>query len=340
MKRNSFMGLVGLSLVWLPAVHGMETPQEVQKEDKALPIVLVHGLKNDSSSLAKTKAILEKLAPGTKVYTPDIGFFGFAACEAQVQELTNYINSIPELENGFNLIGYSMGGIIARGALEEGKIPRVYSFVTFASPHRGVCGFPGSWDDDFDAKAHEYFKIKPLEELEKLAHKVLYPIGENVPVPVASVVDLWNEPKNHDNYLKNNGFLPLFNNEKKHKNFDAFKHNLTTVAAFACLAGTKDTTVEPWQSTRWDYCNGDRTKIVPLEESPIYDNLGLSEFGNKFSRVTIEDATHGGIHENEASIRNYVLPLLARESQRDIDGGKSDYEETNVALWRRLICCK
>lgn len=342
MKRNSFMGLVGLSLIWLPAAHGMGTPQEVQKEDKALPIVLVHGLKNDSSSLAKTKAILEKLCPGTNIYTPDIGFYGFAPCEEQVQELSNYINNQPELANGFNLIGYSLGGLIARATLEDGHIPRVYSLATFASPHRGVCGFPGSWDDDFDVKAKQYVGLEPIEEIEKLANKVLYKIGEYSPIPVSSVVDIWNEPSNQKAYLKYNRFLPFFNNEKSHKNSGVFKRNLTTVAAFVCLAGTKDTTVEPWQSTRWDYCNSDRTKIVPLEQSCIYKNLGLSDLGNKFHRITVEDATHGSIHENEASIRNYVLPLLTRESQRETDGGKDFYEEANTSnpWWRCLVCYK
>lgn len=354
MKRNTTLGLVGLSLIWVPAVYCMGTPQDVQiekQEDKVLPIVLVHGLKNDSSNMQTTKTILEKLCPGTKVYTPDIGFYGFAPCEAQIQELTNYINSEKELENGFNLIGYSLGGVISRGVVEEGKVPRVYSLVTFASPHRGVCGFPGSWDDDLDKKAKDYFNVEPITAIEKLAYKPLVAVEQlvsklHIPLvdqlPICSVVDLWNEPTEHSTYLKHNKFLPYFNNEKSHSNFDAFKHNLTTVAAFVCLAGTKDATVEPWQSTHWDYFDSKRKKIDRLEDSSIYEKLGLHDLvvESKFNRITIEGASHGGIHQDEDLIKQHVLSKLTRESQREDDAGKSIYEEINVAPWRCFICCK
>jgi hypothetical protein len=221
--------------------------------------------------------------------------------------------------------------------------------VTFASPHRGVCGFPGSWDDDLDKKAKDYFNVEPITAIEKLAYKPLVAVKKlisklHIPLvgefPICSVVDLWNAPTEHSTYLKHNQFLPYFNNEKNHDNFDAFKHNLTTAAAILCLAGTKDETVEPWQSTRWDYFDSNRKNIVKLEDSPIYNNLGLNELGSDFSRVTIEGASHGGIHENEATIRQHVMPLLTRESQREDDGGKSIYEETSKPCLRRFICCK
>lgn len=345
--------LLSLPLIMVTAAYGMDALLEKQKDDPVLPIVLVHGLANDSKSLNDTKALLEELAPGTKIFTPDIGFYGFAPCEEQVQELTNFITSQPDLKEGFNLIGYSLGGLIARCTLEEGRIPRACSLVTIASPHRGVCGFPGDWDEKADEQLEKYLKIKPLQGLEKLAHRVMYlsspdlsfykpakDVVTKIPrLPVFSVVDIWNEPAQQARYLKYNQFLPLFNNEKKHRNDTTFRHNLTTALAFLALSGDKDTTVEPWQSTRFDYWNVDRSALVPLEDTSMYSELGLQELGSKLKRVTIEGATHGRIHMNRDTFVQHVLPALTRRSQQETDAGNV-YEEASTSWWRKFICCK
>lgn len=336
----------------IPPAYGMEALLERQKEDKALDVVLVHGFFNDDKSLADTKALLQEMIPGTTIHTPSIGFYGCAACEEQVQELTNFINSKPELKKGFNLVGYSLGGLIARATLQEGRIPRVYSLITLASPHRGVCGLPGGWNSTLDSWVD---KVDPKTKLklEKRAEKVFYLSSEDLPlpaqvkevvtlvprIPVASVVDIWNEPSQQKRYLKYNTFLPYVNNEKSHRNDATYRHNLTTALAFLALSGSGDKTVRPWQSTRFDYVDGERTKVVSLEETPIFTELGLKDLGNKFKRVTIEGQTHGSIHKDRQACIEHVGPALSRESVLEYDSSNV-YEEATTSLWRKCICCK
>lgn len=335
----------GSIFIFVSALYGMGTPQEIQKEDKELPIFYAHALKNDHTCLDTSISILKKYVhKDTKIFTSDIGFYGFAPEDAQAQEFANFVNNTPEFKDGFTVIGYSNGGIPTRLAIEEGLLEYpVVSYISIASPQRGVCHFPGTWDSEFDAKIKKYVPLKPLSIIEQLAHKVLYPLNDFPIVP--SVVQIWNAPEQQaettSGLISTNPFFEKLNNEGKQDSAALKrKHNLCTLAILHSIAASKDTMVDPWQSGRWDYPNKDASKIVPIEQSPIYENLGLKELGNNFSCTTIEGATHCSIHEDEQVIREQVVPYLGRESQRDIGGGKNNYEVADVALWRRCICCK
>jgi palmitoyl-protein thioesterase len=288
-------------------------------EDKVLPIVLVHGLTQNGASMADTKALLQKLAPGTEIYTPDLPGNAFDNCPYQIQFLADYVNKIPALKDGFNFVAHSMGGVIARGVVESGLLTsRAYGLITLASPHQGVCGIPYALD--------EIERLNALSEIERLSHKKLSlenPLYEMMYTEYmqhhSSIANIWNEPSQQEFYKKYNLYLPFYNNEIPHSDSVKYKQNLATLLAFTALAAGKDTVLKPLESARWDYYDRTSTKIVPLEESPVYCNLGLNTLAakNTLKRYTVAGVDHSTIRTDENTLRTYVIPSLIHASQTE-----------------------
>lgn len=285
----------------------LEPTIETQIEDKVLPIVLVHGLTQNGASMADTKALLQKLAPGTDVYTPDLPGNAFDNCPYQIQFLADYINQIPALKNGFNLVCHSMGGIIGRGVIESGLLNyRAYSLITLATPHQGICGIP--------------YTLSEIQRLTKQTPSLDDPLYEIMYTDYmqhhSSIANIWNEPSQQEMYKKYNLYLPVYNNDIPHNNSAKHKQNLTALLAFTALAAEKDTVLKPLESARLDYYDSTGTKIVPLEESADYNNLGyaLLVAKNRLKRCTVPGVDHSTIRTDETTLRTYVVPSLIHES--------------------------
>ena len=106
--------------------------------DRRNPVLLVHGI-ND------TGAIFEKMAPyltqlGWSVYDLDlIPSNGDLGLEQLGQQVANYVATKFPPEQPFDLVGFSMGGIVSRYYIQRlGGINRVQRFITLASPHNGT----------------------------------------------------------------------------------------------------------------------------------------------------------------------------------------------------------
>ena len=102
------------------------------------PVLLVHGI-ND------TGVIFEKMAPyltqlGWSVYDLDlIPCNGDLGLDQLGQQVANYVAATFGPEQPFDLIGFSMGGIVSRYYVQRlGGIDRVQRFITLASPHHGT----------------------------------------------------------------------------------------------------------------------------------------------------------------------------------------------------------
>lgn len=339
MKRNSFIGLVGLSLIWLPAAHGMETPQDIQvekQEDPVLATMLVHGFNNDASSMTDTEKIVNTYCPETYTQKAELGCKGYWSLEIQAEKLAKQINNEKNFKKGCNIIAYSQGTLVARLALERGLIkPLVYSLILLVGPHLGVCGAPGIWDDDIDKKAKKYLKIEPLTAIETQAYRVFH-ANSILPLLPLSVVEMWHEPTQEEEYLDHNRTLPYLNGEVEHKYSDAYADNLGLTQKITSFSAENETVVEPKESTNWEYWDNNRSRILRLEELKVYTGLKINELGSRFQRVPVAGATHTNIHKNKGLFVGAIIPLLTRESQRDIDGGTRNYEETGTSLWN---CC-
>ncbi|WP_038016177.1 triacylglycerol lipase [Synechococcus sp. PCC 7335] len=103
-----------------------------------LPIVLVHGIWNRAEIFTTLKTYLE--ANDHVVYaltmTPNNGD---ALLESLARQLATFIDSRLAPQQQFNLLGFSMGGLVSRYYVQRlGGLSRVEKFVTVSTPHRGT----------------------------------------------------------------------------------------------------------------------------------------------------------------------------------------------------------
>ena len=106
-----------------------------------MPIVVLHGVASSAPNMNVFSSWLEKTF-NTKVFNIELGN-GFktslySPLTEQLNELCSTIYAIDELKDGFNFIGMSQGGLLARGYTEQCNKYPVLNLITMVSPHGGV----------------------------------------------------------------------------------------------------------------------------------------------------------------------------------------------------------
>lgn len=101
-------------------------------------VLLVHGMDDTSRVFKKMKRYLEER--GFVVHTIDLKPSDCSVkLEVLAQQLALYVNEVFGDGRRFSLVGFSMGGIVARYYLQRlGGVGRVDRFVTLSSPHHGT----------------------------------------------------------------------------------------------------------------------------------------------------------------------------------------------------------
>lgn len=102
------------------------------------PVVLVHGL-TDTNAVFRT--MTRYLAThGWNVYSLDlIPSNGDRPLDYLAQQLAEFVETTLPPEQSFDLVGFSMGGIVSRYYVQRlGGIDRIQRFITIASPHNGT----------------------------------------------------------------------------------------------------------------------------------------------------------------------------------------------------------
>lgn len=102
------------------------------------PVLLLHGI-DDSAALFHVMAPYLR-AQGRTVYSldmvPNNGAEPLEKLAAQVEE---YVQRTLPPDFSFDLVGFSMGGIVGRYYLQRlGGLQRVQRFITLSSPHNGT----------------------------------------------------------------------------------------------------------------------------------------------------------------------------------------------------------
>lgn len=116
----------------------------MKSEQERNPVLLVHGI-NDTGKVFSTMAPnLSKL--GWTVYDLDlVPNNGDKCLDNLAEQMGEYVEKTFPKEQAFDLVGFSMGGIVSRYYVQRlGGIDRVQRFITIASPHRGTLVAYGS----------------------------------------------------------------------------------------------------------------------------------------------------------------------------------------------------
>ena len=100
--------------------------------------MLVHGIKDDSRKMEPMARHLHGIGRSTHSISlkPSWGEVGI---DELARQLDGFIREKIPAAQKFDLVGFSMGGLVCRYYLQRmGGLPRVDHFVTVASPHRGT----------------------------------------------------------------------------------------------------------------------------------------------------------------------------------------------------------
>ena len=103
------------------------------------PTLLIHGIFDTDALFQKMRYHLQ--LHGRDVHclnlTPNNGDVGL---DELAQQIVNYVDSRFDTGETIDLVGFSMGGLVARYYVQRlGGLERVRRFITISSPHNGTC---------------------------------------------------------------------------------------------------------------------------------------------------------------------------------------------------------
>ena len=224
-------------------------PIHIQAQSTNLPIL--HGIDSSSKELVpfgewisvnfKTKVFNLEIGNGAKtsLYMP---------MSDQLEELCKTIYAIEELKSGFNFIGMSQGGLLARGYVERCNAYPVANLITLVAPHGG-----------------EYTPTIKIDLYTDFFQEHLSPAG------------YWRVPFDLPNgYLNKCKYLPLLNNEVEHRDAESQMENIMSLDNMVLIWSPKDTVLAPPESAIFSVFI-EKLEVVSLFETELYKNdlLGL-----------------------------------------------------------------
>lgn len=125
-------------VAWLSVTLAGGDPPPAPVDPGKAPVVLIHGIDGSAQDMSRLACALR--ASGREVHTPSlVPNDGTASIEELSKQLADYI-AREGVGQPFDLIGYSMGGIVARHYLQqqEASPQRVRRYVSLSAPHHGT----------------------------------------------------------------------------------------------------------------------------------------------------------------------------------------------------------
>eukprot|EP00049_Salpingoeca_infusionum_P001222 m.46346 g.46346 ORF g.46346 m.46346 type:complete len:286 (-) comp10918_c0_seq1:1052-1909(-) len=204
----------------------------VHSEPNVPPVVIMHGILGSAERVDIIADWIREAIPGIYVHNMEVGNGAGNSMnwpmDRQVATFCENIYLDPKLERGFNLIGFSQGGLIARGYIERcNKFP-VINFMSWTSPQGGQFG---GIQDIIAPELYVLFNAAPYSD----AFRNL------------SLSGYWRDPYRLPEYLEKSSFLADINNEREQKN-QQYKNNIMSLKTMMLLYSTLDQVVSPPES--------------------------------------------------------------------------------------------
>jgi len=255
-----------------------------------LPIVLMHGILSDTTKMQPVADWLRENTGGAVVIPIEIGNGKQdSAALTMPDQLSRFCQSIRDqeavLSGGFNLIGISQGGLLARGYVQQCSDFPVRNLITWVAPHGGVYPYPD-----------------PLIYSDVSQSKNSYP-------------GYWRDPYQYNNYLTQSAYLADLNNENPGPNSSVYRDRLLGLDNLVLIWSRMDDVLEPPASGQFGTyaINKWPLEVIPVEETPMWSGLGL-DIMNTSDRLKIyetdcDHADHVTLDCLEAW-KHYTLPFL------------------------------
>jgi len=239
------------------------------------PVVIWHGMGDSCCnpvSMGSIKKMLEEELPGVYVHSLMIGGNVIADMEngffkdtnTQISMACEQIANDPELQGGYNALGFSQGGQFLRAVAQRCPSPPMRNLITVGAQHQGVFGFPNCPGEI------NYF-------CDIVRDLLNYGVYTDLVQSFLVQAQYWHDPLDIHLYVEKSQFIAEINNERPVKNA-TYAENLARLENFVMIKHNQDAMVEPRESEHFEfYAPGQADVILPLTESPIYveDWIGL-----------------------------------------------------------------
>ncbi|CAM4808730.1 unnamed protein product [Rotaria magnacalcarata] len=197
------------------------------------PVVLMHGILSGANDMNELAGWIRTSFPDIYVVSIEVGNGEDDSLlwplEKQVEQFCTSVLADENLRQGFNMLGYSQGSIIVRGAVEKCSLP-VHNLITLSGIHQGVFGVP--------------YLLKLPAEFRELVSKYAY---ESAVQDVISVAGYWRDPDQLNRYIADCRYLPDINNEREARN-ETYRENMLKLNAFVMTYTDIDEVVTPSRS--------------------------------------------------------------------------------------------
>nr|GAT57761.1 palmitoyl-protein thioesterase [Mycena chlorophos] len=218
------------------------------------------------------------------------GFYGNVHEQLQLV-VSDQLTTIPELQDGFDAIGFSQGGQFLRAYVEHYNSPPVHNLITFGSQHMGISDIPACGPRDF------------LCQIARRAVKgAVYSSWAQTNMVQAQY---FRDPTNLEAYYSANTFLTGINNEIAASRNETLARNLATLNKLVLIMFTEDKTVVPKESSWFgsevvsdelasiegtQRILSSETTLISMREQPLYaeDWIGLRELDERGDVVLAE----------------------------------------------------
>ncbi|KAG8899761.1 hypothetical protein FRC00_000974 [Tulasnella sp. 408] len=210
------------------------------------------------------------------------GFFG--NLDNHLPQVYDQLNAIPELEGGFDAIGFSQAGQFLRAYVELYNEPPMHNLITFGSQHMGVSELPacGTWD----VLCHLLHRYARGQVYSDWAQTNLVP------------AQYFRDPARLATYYDRNHWLTNINNELPDSRNETYRKNFASLNSLVLVMFSNDTTVVPKESGWFGSylpvenaapTQSDPPPIVPMREQPLYteDWIGLKTLDERGAVVEL-----------------------------------------------------
>jgi palmitoyl-protein thioesterase len=212
---------------------------------------------------------------GMDIECIETGMGYISSFESQYQAACSKLEKQEEtLKNGFTLMGFSQGGLLARAVVQRCSIGKyVRRLVTFGGPHSGVSIIPFTSPNSFLNKT--------------VLRLCFFGIIQKIVGPCGYI----RSTRYYDAYSKSGNFISDLNNEFSSN--QEYVDRIKGLEIMMTVQFTEDQMVQPHNTSIFGYWKDtDYNDIVELEELDIYSSnkLGLKEMNEqgKMFRCDIE----------------------------------------------------
>ena len=223
-------------------------------DTSSIPVVVLHGI---LSSAKQTKNLSDWISTtfDRVVFNIEVGSgamtSAFTPMTFQTKVLCETIYEIDELSDGFDFIGISQGGLLARAYVETCNKYPVRNLITLVSPHGGITQ-------------------------NETLRQILPNIYEHEQQSYLSFSGYWRNSSDLDEYFKKCRFLPWLNNEVITNMSKDYAFNMKMLVNFVLVWSDNDDVVYPKESAKFSFLDKNNN-LVGIKDTDLYknDDLGL-----------------------------------------------------------------